>query len=255
MTSETSLSCPNCMQANSANAKFCSKCGQTTQMRPFGIFEVLHAFFDQYIAIEGSVWRTLGQLIARPGALSVAYMQGRRKSYLGPVRLFFSVSFVFLLIFSFMVDYSKAVREVYGQLLFEGDQTALYELIQFALSFLLLLSVGFAGILWLAKKVHGLSFGNSLLVSLHFHSFVLLIVTVTTLCLPLLPSVIFDMGGVILATVFVVYMAVMLWHVLKRARPRHSVTRALTMFSALVLYFIGYINLVHGIVFGFVKGV
>lgn len=44
------------------------------------------------LAVDGRLWRTLFLLVFRPGQLTVEYLNGRRKHYVRPARLFFALS-------------------------------------------------------------------------------------------------------------------------------------------------------------------
>jgi hypothetical protein len=94
------LRCPNCDASLELDPAplFCPHCGQETALHPPTFFEFVHEFADHYVAIEGSLWRTLWALLAHPGRLTVEYLAGRRRRYVPPLRLYLSASFLFFLI-------------------------------------------------------------------------------------------------------------------------------------------------------------
>jgi hypothetical protein len=53
-----------------------------------------------YVALEGALWRTLAMLV-RPGALTLEYLAGRRRSYVLPLRLYLTASLVFFIALRF----------------------------------------------------------------------------------------------------------------------------------------------------------
>jgi len=124
--------CKNCNAQLQKGTRYCHQCGQATELKSFGLWNVIHSFFDQYIALEGTVWRTLRKLITQPGSLSIAYIEGQRNSLVGPVRLFFSTSFVFILLMSMMLENSQALKTYYSDLLFSGQEAVVFELLQSA---------------------------------------------------------------------------------------------------------------------------
>jgi hypothetical protein len=63
--------------------------------------EFLAEFIGHYVAIEGKLWRTLGQLLLRPGGLTKAYMAGRRVYYMQPLRLFLTLSVILFALLQF----------------------------------------------------------------------------------------------------------------------------------------------------------
>ena len=92
----TDLACRNC--GTQAPLKFCPACGQETTLHPPTLGEFLHEFVGHYVALEGTLWRTLGLLICRPGRLTREYLDGRRRRYVLPLRLYLTASFLFFLV-------------------------------------------------------------------------------------------------------------------------------------------------------------
>jgi len=94
------MTCLNCRHV--VQDRFCSHCGQeNTETRKTFHHLFLH-FFEDLTHYENAFWKTIGNLVFRPGSLTKAYISGRRVSYLAPVRLYIFISFVtFLLISSF----------------------------------------------------------------------------------------------------------------------------------------------------------
>jgi len=92
----TDIACRNC--GTPAPLKFCPECGQETTLHPPTLGEFLHEFVGHYVALEGSLWRTLAMLIRRPGRLTREYLDGRRRRYVLPLRLYLTASFLFFLV-------------------------------------------------------------------------------------------------------------------------------------------------------------
>ena len=92
----TDLACRNCGQQ--APLKFCPECGQETTLHPPTLGEFLHEFVGHYVALEGALWRTLRLLLTRPGRLTREYLDGRRRKYVLPLRLYLTCSFLFFLV-------------------------------------------------------------------------------------------------------------------------------------------------------------
>lgn len=99
-----SESCRNCgadFSAFSEKPQFCPRCGQDTHEHPPTVAEFLHEFVLHYVALEGKLWRTLGLLFFRPGALTVAYLQGIKGRYVPPLRIYLTASILFFLVVKF----------------------------------------------------------------------------------------------------------------------------------------------------------
>lgn len=69
-----------------------------TTLHAPSFFEFVHEFVGHYVALEGSLWRTLGSLVFRPGRLTLAYLRGQRTRYVLPLRIFLSASFLFFML-------------------------------------------------------------------------------------------------------------------------------------------------------------
>ena len=90
--------CTNCeTQLAEPLPKFCHSCGQETNIKPPTVGEFLQQFSGTYFATEGALWRTFKLLLAQPGELTAQYLNGRRKQYVLPLRLFLSMTLVMLL--------------------------------------------------------------------------------------------------------------------------------------------------------------
>lgn len=94
--------CLNCGAALAANARFCSQCGQVTANHPPSLFEFVHEFVSHYIAVEGTLWKSLWGLMARPGFLTREYLAGRRQRYVLPLRLLLTLGLLFFLALKIM---------------------------------------------------------------------------------------------------------------------------------------------------------
>jgi hypothetical protein len=96
---ETGLACPNCSQPlGTPKPRYCSHCGQETNVLPPTLGEFAQQFGGSYLAAEGALWRTLRLLITRPGELTRQYLQGRRRHYVLPLRLYLTVSVLTLVL-------------------------------------------------------------------------------------------------------------------------------------------------------------
>ena len=106
----TDLACRNC--GAQAPLKFCPECGQETTLHPPSLGEFLHEFVGHYVALEGSLWRTLAMLLMKPGRLTREYLDGRRRRYVLPLRLYLTASFLFFLVLKLSVGSVEPQRVV-----------------------------------------------------------------------------------------------------------------------------------------------
>lgn len=94
MTDAEPWSCPTCNCV--VSTPFCPTCGE----RPLRARELtLRGLFDQlfqaFTNIDSRLIRSFRYLVSRPGFLTIAYLQGRRKPYIGPVPLFLIANVLF----------------------------------------------------------------------------------------------------------------------------------------------------------------
>jgi hypothetical protein len=85
---ETPAVCASCGHPL-AGETYCSRCGEEAldssklTVRYFLSHTVLHEILN----VDGKIWRTLKLLLFRPGFLALEYAAGRRRPYVGPVRV------------------------------------------------------------------------------------------------------------------------------------------------------------------------
>jgi len=85
---ETPALCPSCGQ-RLIGQNYCSHCGEEVldarklTLRYFLTSSVL----NEILNVDGKIWRTLKLLLFRPGFLAREYAAGRRRPYVGPVRV------------------------------------------------------------------------------------------------------------------------------------------------------------------------
>src|SRR5574343_308885 len=82
--------CRNC--GAEVSGLFCAQCGQETRVELPTLREFIGEATGRLLAVDGRLWRTLFLLVFRPGQLTVEYLNGRRKHYVRPARLFFALS-------------------------------------------------------------------------------------------------------------------------------------------------------------------
>lgn len=93
--------CHNCHAEVSTT--FCGECGQKAAVHVASAHEFIHHFVGHYVAAEGKLWRTLGWLIAKPGALTVEFIRGRRGQFIDPLRLLLTMSLLMFLVMRWQV--------------------------------------------------------------------------------------------------------------------------------------------------------
>jgi hypothetical protein len=95
--------CLNCNHA--VIERFCPNCGQENTKTSKSFHHLFVHFFEDLTHYDNAFWRTIFYLFFKPAALTIAYLSGKRLSFLAPIRLYIFISFItFLLISLFPLD-------------------------------------------------------------------------------------------------------------------------------------------------------
>ncbi|MFZ6649509.1 DUF3667 domain-containing protein [Undibacterium sp. TJN25] len=116
MTSGSSYSsgvCANC--AHPAPDNFCPACGQKTHIETPTLFEFIHEYLHHYVALEGTLTRTLWTLLTRPGHLTTEYVAGRRQRYIKPLQLYLTISFIFFVLLGLFGSVVRVIPNADGE--------------------------------------------------------------------------------------------------------------------------------------------
>jgi hypothetical protein len=84
--------CLNC--GHTVDERFCPHCGQENIESRKTFHHLFVHFFEDLTHYENAFWRTIKNLLFKPGALTKEYLSGKRLSYLAPVRLYIFISFI-----------------------------------------------------------------------------------------------------------------------------------------------------------------
>ena len=89
-----SWTCPSCKQP--VHTPYCPACGERSlQPRELTLRGLIDQAFEAFTSIDGRLLRSFRCLVRHPGALTVAFLQGRRKPFVGPVALFLVTNVLF----------------------------------------------------------------------------------------------------------------------------------------------------------------
>lgn len=204
--------CPTCGAA--VATPFCPACGER-QPHPHELTlpGMLHHAVQAFTNLDGRLWRTLGDLLRRPGALTVLFHQGSRKPYIGPFTLFLLTNVLFVAmehvpdsdVFSTPL-YKHMHNQPWGslaqalvarRLASEGTTLDAYAptfdqaVARNAQSLIILMALGFALLLPVVFRKSRMPFAVHLAFSLHFHAFLLLLLSAALL----IPTVDVWLGG------------------------------------------------------------
>jgi len=92
--------CLNCNYV--VENRFCPNCGQENTETSKNFHHLFVHFFEDLTHYENSFWKTIKNLMFKPGALTKEYLSGKRLSYLAPIRLYIFVSFITFFLISIL---------------------------------------------------------------------------------------------------------------------------------------------------------
>lgn len=81
--------CPNCETA--LQGPYCHSCGQFAEQYHKSIWHLFVEVVESFTHFDGRLWRTLPNLLWRPGRLTRSYLDGKRASQVPPFRMFLIV--------------------------------------------------------------------------------------------------------------------------------------------------------------------
>lgn len=88
--------CQNCHYT--VDRAYCSNCGQkNTETRQSFLYLITH-FAEDFTHYDGAFWKTINHLLFRPAKLTKEYLEGKRQTYVAPVKLYIFISFVAFLL-------------------------------------------------------------------------------------------------------------------------------------------------------------
>ncbi len=96
--------CLNCGNELKATDQFCSQCGQRTKGAKVPLKDFIGDFFQDYFTVDSKFFKSLMLLMVRPGRLTKEFNEGKRKSYIAPLRMYLFTSFIYFFLLSISVN-------------------------------------------------------------------------------------------------------------------------------------------------------
>ena len=95
--------CLNCNAILEEGDLYCKACGQKVHVSKLTVGMLVSEFFAGIFNLENGFYKSLSRIIF-PGYLSQQFIEGKRKSYLNPIRFFVITLIVFLAAINFVID-------------------------------------------------------------------------------------------------------------------------------------------------------
>ena len=89
--------CPTCREERATH--FCGRCGEKRlDHHDLTIAGLLGHALESLTNVDGRVFRSVRDLVTRPGALTAAYMRGQRRPYVAPFQMFLVTNVLFFVL-------------------------------------------------------------------------------------------------------------------------------------------------------------
>ena len=197
-TASETWTCPTC--GRTIASPYCPSCGERSRdPRDLTLRALFDQAFEAITNIDGKLLRSFRDLVMRPGTLTVAFVEGRRKPYLGPVALFLVANVLFFavesltsgLVFSTTLQSHMANQPwsvpasefINARLAAKGMTVAAYApqfdtaISLHARSMILLMVLAFVPLPALVLRHHRRPFALHAVFSLHLYAFMLLLLS------------------------------------------------------------------------------
>jgi len=174
--------CINCKEVH--HFDFCPNCGQPYEKKKISFGVLYEDFKERVIGLDGKFLRTLVASLKDAGQLSMTYINGNRRRYVGPVGFFFVCLTIYFIV---MTSTGNSFDELFQneELIseYEGDsdptQKELFKLIGALMNeyfkIISLFSVLITGFfLWLFNLKKGLNYLEFLVFAFYYNGFVFL---------------------------------------------------------------------------------
>lgn len=113
--------CASC--GHDLTGRYCAECGER-RLRPdeFSVRRFIRDGVREAFNLQAGLLPTLRALVLRPGTLTLAYMEGRRVRYFGPVKLFLLANLIYFLVqpFTGFSGYNTPLRSHMERQVYSG---------------------------------------------------------------------------------------------------------------------------------------
>ncbi len=99
--------CLNCENPLHGDERFCPRCGQKTDIKRLSLRQYLSEWFNSFISLESSFAKSLWFTIFRPHQYALEFINGKRKKYTHPYKLFIQITIFLFLIFAWINTFNN----------------------------------------------------------------------------------------------------------------------------------------------------
>lgn len=95
--------CLNCGLDLDPAVNYCPRCGQENTDNNVSFGTLAGDFISNYFSLDGRLGRSVLPFLLKPGRLTNEFIQGRRKTFMHPVRIYLVISLIFFTVFTLFV--------------------------------------------------------------------------------------------------------------------------------------------------------
>ncbi len=164
--------CLNCGTPMPEGFHYCRECGQQRIASNESYGAIFKSFLGDYFTFDSKIAGSIKPLLFKPGYLTVEYNRGRRARYIAPLRMYIFISLVFFLVFSTeKAPEANAAESVTDLQVWNAFFSNYLPRLFFVMLPL------FAALVGLLFRKSGSGYISNLVLSLHYHSYIFLVLT------------------------------------------------------------------------------
>lgn len=99
------VTCQNCSHPLDLSDVYCAYCSQLNSTKKLTVGDFFEEFFSSILSWDSRFNSSIKTLIFKPGVMSREFMNGKRRKYVNPFRMYLSVSILFFIILGFISNF------------------------------------------------------------------------------------------------------------------------------------------------------
>ncbi|MBL7789650.1 MAG: DUF3667 domain-containing protein [Chitinophagales bacterium] len=104
--------CLNCNYSFNQSENYCPNCGQENHDLKIPFSHFVEEFLEGILHFDSKVWHTLKTLFFYPGKITNDFLDGKRVSFVPPIRLYVFFSFIFFLTLSLVFNHKDEDKKL-----------------------------------------------------------------------------------------------------------------------------------------------
>lgn len=104
--------CLNCNYSFNQSENYCPNCGQENHDLKIPFSHFVEEFLEGILHFDSKVWHTLKTLFFYPGKITNDFLEGKRVSFVPPIRLYVFFSFIFFLTLSLVFNHKDEDKKL-----------------------------------------------------------------------------------------------------------------------------------------------